>query len=187
MYEWLRAIPGTELLKAEEDPSGDFQRVTLRVKDEKTWERKLVRVLRAADAEDAAWAVAINKSYFLNEAKKPTFAWVLLVFGDFDGAEEALRQLLTVEVAKPAPESAVLLRAQATPGAQRFLQRAVRNGADGRKVEVTAPLPHINHPRGATFTRDSKTGLNGTRGAAVDGLSGEPRSDGIAPNGAFDE
>jgi hypothetical protein len=191
MYEWMKGINGLELIKVEEDPEGNYQRVMLRVKDEKAWERRLVRILRAADGEDAAFSVAINKSFFLNEKKKPTFAWVLLVFGDFDEAEKVLRELITAtSVAKQEaePPPLVLAAAESNGVRSKFLKKTVRQTQQGRLLEVSAPLPHINHQRNTMHTRESKTGLQGIHGAAVDGLSSEPIG-GITPNGqgGFDE
>ena len=182
MYEWMRGIQGLELVKAEEDPNGDFQRVQLRVKDEKAWERRLVALLKTAKAEDSPFDVAINKSYFLSDAGKPTYAWVLLVFGDFNAAENTLQQLLQqapMRAVVPPPE--VQTRAAAVGVGSKHLRRRVRETDSGKVVEVQAPLPHINHPRNMTLTKNDKTGLNGRHGAAVSTVSE------AGSGGSFDE
>ena len=188
MYEWMKGINGLELIKVEEDPVGNFQRVMLRVKEELEWERRLVKILRAAEKEEAAFDVAINKSFFLSEQKKPTFAWVLLVFGDFDDAEKALKEIISATTANEAePPPLVLAKASAQSVRAKFLAKQVRQTQQGRIMEVQAPIPHVNHVRNTMHTRDTKTGLQGIHGAAVDGLSGEPIQGIMPDSGAFDE
>lgn len=170
--------PGIELVRPLEGTDGDDEaadciKAVFRIEDRARWGKQVHKLLKASvSEEDPTFQIGINKAYYLDDTKKPTFAWSLLVWGDLEKAEELLAPILmTAAKAPPAPPKEVMKDVISLKGAPR-IKRTVRTMPDGsKKVEFTAPLPHYSNKRNSRLTRkDVQKHGSGVHGAVVDGI-----------------
>lgn len=122
-------------------------RVQLRVTDTKKWNKLVSKILRMQlreDVDEETYGLAINKQFYLEEeSRKPTFCWVLIIWGDILDAASDLEELLAKPVARPIQPPKNLMDGTRV----RTLKRERRATDDGSVTITTVPIPHHRKDR----------------------------------------
>lgn len=166
-------------------------KLLLRVRDPRAWERLLGRLLRGARGQED-FGLAVNKSYFLDDAGELVYCWVVLTWGDLEEADAFLGEEVERVRAQPRPPPAAVVSApphrKASTPPPSFKEAEGRDYPDlppgkiepeqgdgklvlsrvenrEKYVVVTRPLPHQRGPRHTRYDRDSvnKIKHNGER------------------------
>lgn len=101
------------------------------------WSRLMLTLLRAPD-DDSDFMVSIRKEYYIDDANKPTFVWVLVIYGDLDEAFSEIGPLLSVAAPKKTTKRpAVPETKKSSPAVQRKTYRS----EDGVRTVSKIALP----------------------------------------------
>jgi hypothetical protein len=140
LVEAIEKCPTVSLVSEEGD--GDMYKAVLRVHDTKAWQRVVLAVLRSPGLNDDQYGTSVRKEYWIEDGK-PTFGWVLIVWGELDLALKPISAIFTRPVERPEEPEAIVAPEQ--PRGHQRLRRTERMSADGstKIVETTIPLPHV--------------------------------------------
>lgn len=144
--------------------TGSTAQVLFRVKDKKQFSKLLVEAMKAVE-DDAAFGFRAQKQYFLDDEGKPTFSWMLMLWGAgedwLDEAVTVIGPILGRQVQAPvklAPPPEIVPLVESRGGKVKFLRERVAQGMGNKEPYKmwTAPLPHRSRDRNNIPAADRK-------------------------------
>ena len=143
MDELLKDSAFAEVVRVERGDT--LTKLIVRVAEKTRWGKFVVSALRAAN-ESGEFGVSIRKEYYLDDDGKPTFSWLVILWGDL---EVGLRELQEVR-AICEPKKMKALEAADTPvhttgKVVTHIRSRITTGEDGdsRREIRTIPLKHV--------------------------------------------
>ena len=108
----------------------------LRVHNEQKW-LKYIQKLLLKSAEDEEYGVSVRKEFTLSEENKPSYSWVLILWGDLEQAETSLSPILAKRGAPPRPPKSLGV----TTAPTKSVTTHTRNVGGTIESVGTVPLP----------------------------------------------
>ena len=131
-----------ELIEESSNEDGTSHKAVLRVTGSAgDWSALMVKILQSPD-NDSEFLVSVRKEYFISDANKPSFVWVLMIWGDLLQACSEVGpviQTLTQAAQEPLIEAPARGPEKAAP--TKTAHRKVYKSEDGSRVVSAIPLP----------------------------------------------
>ena len=157
-----------KILSEESSEEGDTHKLCVRVLNQSKWEDMMYKILVASD-EKEDFGVSIRKEFYLNEDKKPSFIWSILLWGDLDSSVDELTPIFSKRGAPPPPPKSLGVSVPVSRSAPVKAQVS----ADGTITKKVA-LPHKRGSRNKDPNTVIRIGDNSHKGirATVSNLGG---------------
>lgn len=161
-----------ELVSEDTNEDSSMYKAVLRVVGKtEDWSSMIVKLLMAPD-EDSDYLTSVRKEYYISDENKPTFCWVLVVWGDVFEAFAEIGPIIqsATSSAKPTPPKRKVAAAP-QPSTNSIITRKTFKTEDGMRVVSSVPLAFKRGRRddpGTTKTLGKRKGV----GAFVSNVTG---------------
>lgn len=124
---------------SEEEDERKACTIAVRVLNDAKW-KKVIQQLLLASADDEEFGVVVKQEYYLTDAGKPAFVWIIYLWGDLEPAETAIANILNKRGGPPPPPASLGISAPVfTKNQQPATSAKIKN--DGSIVKEVQ-LPH---------------------------------------------
>jgi hypothetical protein len=141
LKNYIKGSSVIELIEESPNEDNSYLKASIRIiGDTKDWSKLMVELLMAPD-QDSDYVVSIRKEYFLSGDNRPTFMWMVLIWGDlFEAAAEIGPIIQGFSQTQEQPEVALPAEPDETPRSS-LVRRSSHQTQDGVRTISSVPLP----------------------------------------------
>lgn len=156
---------------SEEEDERNACTISVRVLNDAKWKKVIQQVLLAS-AEDEEFGVVVKQEYYLTDAGKPAFVWIIYLWGDLDTAETAVASILNKRGGPPPPPASLGISAPVfTKNPPATSARVKNDGSIIKEVQLPHKRAEAQRTDEIINVRDPNSNKKGVR-AFVTGYNG---------------